>query len=157
MADVFRKKALERRATPDRLDDYINVSNPGVWLVLAAIVAFLAGVLAWGVFGRVNEVQRGVIRVEGGAATLSMDQALASDLDAGDPVEVSGIQGNVVSVSEAAVRVAALSEEEQGALSASGLWAAQATVSIDLPDGVYPAEVTLVSINPVELLLNSKA
>lgn len=157
MAEVFRKKALERRATPDHLDDYINVSNPGVWFVLAAIVAFLLGVAAWGVFGRVNEVQAGVVRVQGGAATLFMDQTLASDLNAGDAVEVSGVKGSVVSVSEGAVRVSSLSEEEQGVLSASGNWAAQASLSIELPDGTYRAEVTLVSINPVELLFNSKA
>lgn len=156
MAEVFRKKALERRATPDHLDDYINVSNPGVWIVLVAIIAFLIGIVIWGVFGRVDEVQSGVARVEGGAATLYLSQSLAEGLNAGDAVEVSGVKGSVVSVADGDVRIDSLPDEVKSALGNSSQWAAKAQLSIDLPDGTYKADVTLVSINPVQLLLSSK-
>lgn len=56
MADVFRKKSLERMATPDHLDDYINASRPSVWIILAAIVAFLVGLGIWCVFGQVDGI-----------------------------------------------------------------------------------------------------
>lgn len=51
MADIFRKKSLDAAASPEHLDDYINVSNPSVWLVLGAIIVFLAAVGVWCVFG----------------------------------------------------------------------------------------------------------
>ena len=54
MADIFRKKTLERISNPERLDDYINVSNPSVWLILAAILVFLAGFGVWVVFGHID-------------------------------------------------------------------------------------------------------
>ncbi len=54
MADIFRKKSLDNIATPDHLDDYINVSNPSVWIILAAIIVFLLGVFIWCFFGQLE-------------------------------------------------------------------------------------------------------
>ena len=56
MADIFRKKSLDNIATPDHLDDYINVSNPSVWVILGAIIVFLAGVVIWCFFGRIGDI-----------------------------------------------------------------------------------------------------
>lgn len=54
MADIFRKKSLDAAASPDHLDDYINVSNPSVWVVLGAIIVFLLAVGVWCVFGQLD-------------------------------------------------------------------------------------------------------
>ena len=43
MSDLFRKKSMEKVTSPEQLNDYIRVSNPGVWTVLAAVVILLAG------------------------------------------------------------------------------------------------------------------
>lgn len=54
MSDLFRKKSIEKVTSPEQLNDYIRVSNPGVWTVLAAVVILLAGACVWGVFGRLD-------------------------------------------------------------------------------------------------------
>lgn len=154
MAEIFRKEALERRATPDKLDDYIKVSNPSVWLVLGAIVLFLAGLGIWCVFGTIADVQTGIVTVEDGTATLVMDQAAAADLNTGDEVEVSGVTGTVVAVSPDALPVSSLDSSTQKELAAKSSWASEAAVSINLPDGTYPANVTVAKIDPIQLLLN---
>lgn len=41
---IFRKKSVERVSSPEQLSDYIRVSNPSVWMTLAAIIVLLAGV-----------------------------------------------------------------------------------------------------------------
>ncbi len=156
MAEVFRKSALERRATPDKLDDYINVSNPGIWLVLAAIIAFLVGLLAWGVFGNVDDVQPGVVHVENGTAVCYIDQSNANALNVGDAVSVAGVDGSVVSITPAAVNTSELSAKERERLGSSVTWAVESTLSIELPDGTYDADVTVASINPIELLFSSR-
>ncbi len=156
MAEIFRKSALERRATPDRLDDYINVSNPGIWLVLAAIVAFLVGLLTWGILGNVDDVQPGVVHVENGQAVCYLAQGKASNFDAGDTVSVAGVEGSVVSVSPAAVSTTELGKKEQKLLGSSTTWVVAASLSIELPDGTYDADVTVASINPLELLFSSR-
>ena len=41
-------------SSPEQLNDYIKVTNPGVWMALAAIVILLIGVCVWGVFGKLE-------------------------------------------------------------------------------------------------------
>ena len=57
MNDLFRKKNLDRIASPEQLDEYIRVTTPSVWLVLLAVVILLAGILIWSCFG-VVEVEK---------------------------------------------------------------------------------------------------
>ena len=51
---VFREKSVTQVASPEQLNDYIRVSTPAVWLVLAAIVLLLISVIVWGCLGRVE-------------------------------------------------------------------------------------------------------
>lgn len=52
--NIFREKSLERVSSPEALNDYIRVTTPSVWIVLAATVLLLLGMLAWSVFGTVE-------------------------------------------------------------------------------------------------------
>jgi hypothetical protein len=56
MSDTFRKKSLDNASAPEHLDDYINVANPSVWIILGAIIAFLLGVGIWCIFGQVDGI-----------------------------------------------------------------------------------------------------
>lgn len=40
---LFRKSSIERVSSPEQLNDYIKVTNSGVWLVLAAVIMLLVG------------------------------------------------------------------------------------------------------------------
>ena len=52
--DLFRGKDGEKTVSPEQLDDYIHVSNPSAWIVLAAFAVLLVGICIWGVFGRLD-------------------------------------------------------------------------------------------------------
>lgn len=54
MSELFREKSLERISTPEKLNDYIKVTTPSVWLVLLAVVFLLVGILAWSALGTVS-------------------------------------------------------------------------------------------------------
>ena len=65
MSELFRKKSLDKVSSPEELNDYIRVTSPSVWLILAAILILIVGILAWCVFGTVkgytsdgNEVEK---------------------------------------------------------------------------------------------------
>ena len=51
---VFRQKNIDRVSSPEQLNDYIRVTTPSVWLVLAALVLLLIGMLVWSVLGTVE-------------------------------------------------------------------------------------------------------
>jgi hypothetical protein len=54
---VTTSETEETLHSPEKLNDYIKVSNPGVWLVLGSIAALLVGVLVWSV---VYELPEGI-------------------------------------------------------------------------------------------------
>ncbi|MCR5626865.1 MAG: hypothetical protein K6F99_06070 [Lachnospiraceae bacterium] len=51
---IFREKSIERVSSPEKLNDYIRVSSPSVWLIMGAIIVLLLGLLIWSVFGTVT-------------------------------------------------------------------------------------------------------
>ena len=51
---IFRKKSLDHISSPEEIDDYIQVTKPGMWLVLAAIVLMLTAVIIWGIAGEIE-------------------------------------------------------------------------------------------------------
>ena len=51
--NLFRKEALERAATPEQLDQIMQVVNPSKWLPIAAISSLVMAGLAWSIFGRI--------------------------------------------------------------------------------------------------------
>ena len=52
---LFKKSSVERFTSPEKLNDYIQVSNPSSWMVLVAALAVLLGMLIWGFFGELTE------------------------------------------------------------------------------------------------------
>ena len=47
-------KKIKKVDSPEQLNQYIRLSNPGVWILLIAIVVLLIGVCAWGFFGKID-------------------------------------------------------------------------------------------------------
>lgn len=52
--NIFREKSIERIESPEKLNDYLKVTSPGVWIVLGTLIVLLVGVCIWGVFGRID-------------------------------------------------------------------------------------------------------
>lgn len=41
---LYRKSQQDKLTSPEDLNNYIKVTNPGVWIILSTIIAFLLGV-----------------------------------------------------------------------------------------------------------------
>lgn len=54
MNGIFRQKSIDKVSSPEKLDNYIRVTTPSVWITLAAILVLLAGAIIWGIFGEVT-------------------------------------------------------------------------------------------------------
>ena len=66
--EIFRKKSLDKVKSPENLDDFIQVTNPGVWLLLVGVIVLLIGACVWGIFGNIDSTVPVVVRVENGTA-----------------------------------------------------------------------------------------
>jgi len=68
----FRKKPLEKISSPDKLDEAMKVTNPGLWSVLIACLALVVGGIVWFALGTVPETAeaRGIIFPDDGAVTV---------------------------------------------------------------------------------------
>jgi len=61
--ELFRKKSLENVSSPEKLDEYVRVTNPGVWSVLIACIAILVAAAVWFAVGRIPDTldMKGII------------------------------------------------------------------------------------------------
>ena len=136
--EIFRKKSLEKIQSPESLDDYVRVSNPGVWLLLVAIIALLGGACLWGTLGRIETTVKARAVVSGGDVVCYLTAADATDVEQGDVVRIADSEG-VVSLIEPCP---------------SGSDVCATVDGIVIEDGTYPSEVVTESIKPLSFVFN---
>ena len=161
MSRVFRQKSIDRIASPDRLDEYIRVSNPSAWMILGVIILLIVGAAIWACFATLTDVKPGVVTVQNGQAICYLNQADAADFDAGDAVTITGsdAQGSIANVFPNVTPLEALPTAVQEATpteqNETG-WFCSAAVNITLPDGTYEAHITTQSYSPLALLFGQE-
>ncbi|MDD4169463.1 MAG: hypothetical protein PHD36_04255 [Desulfotomaculaceae bacterium] len=52
---IFRKSSLERISSPEQLNEYVKITNPGVWAVLLGLFALLIAIAIWAYAGSIPE------------------------------------------------------------------------------------------------------
>ncbi len=149
---LFRQKTLERVSSPEQMNDYIRVTSPGVWLVLAAVSALLAGLIVWPALGRLETTVTAVAAAgPGGEAILYIAE---EDMDAVRACQTVHIGGEDFTLSE----VAAAGSFEAYVLHVGGLeagqWVYPAKLDAALDEGVYEARIVVDSVSPISFLLN---
>ena len=62
---IFRQKSIDRISSPEEFDEYVRVSNPGIWFLLLAVLAILIAVICWGFLGRIENRVDAAIECDG--------------------------------------------------------------------------------------------
>lgn len=153
---IFRKASIERVSSPEQLNDYVRVSNPGVWMILAAIIVLLIGVCIWGIFGRLDTKIATAGTCENGIFTCYVTEEKAAKIQSGMTVNVDG---NALSVSEISAKPISVSADMDDYLLhlggfSEGEWLYEVTASSALSDGTYKAEIVTESVSPMSFILN---
>lgn len=160
-SSIFNRKAQEKLRSPDDLDKYVRVTNPSVWAVLAACVALLAGLLAWGVFGSVSTSVSGDGVVLEGRALCYLSADDVARLHVGDQALVGGKKmkvAEVAAIPSSRDEVAAvLGSDYLTETLVEGGWATQVVLQGDvtgLAEGV-PLQVTITTerVAPITLVM----
>ena len=136
--ELFRKKSLDKVKSPESLDDYIQVSNPSVWLLLVSVIVLLAGACIWGIFGHIDSTVPANILAENGAVVCTAADEDISSVQAGMTVRFHNFEAVISEIRQEAGLgyVCALQSEQT------------------IPDGFYEGEIVISSIRPISFVLN---
>ena len=74
---VFREKSVKRIASPEQLQDYMRVTTPGTWMVLAAVILLLAGLIISSALVNVESTIPGQATVEEDGLLLQIELPLS--------------------------------------------------------------------------------
>ena len=154
---IFRKKSLDKVSSPEQLNDYIRVSNPGVWLVLAAVIVLLIGVCVWGIFGRLETTVGSAAVVKDGEMTLYVKEEYLGKITEGMTVRVKENEYLIASVETKPQTIPEGFDEYMLHLSGMhvGEWVfGVSAMQTDLADGVYEAEIVIESIAPMSFIFD---
>ena len=135
--EIFRQKSLDKVKSPESLDDYIRVSNPGVWLLLVSVIVLLAGACVWGAFGHVDSTVDTSVHVANGTAVCRIAEENIVSVKEGMTVRFEGSE-------------AVISEIERDGQGYIGFLETDNTAS----DGFYEGKIVIKSVKPISFVLN---
>jgi hypothetical protein len=149
--ELFRKNAVERISSPEQLNDYIHVTSPAIWMTLVGIIVILAGMIVWGIVGRLNTVEVGAGVVSGGELTVYVSPNARTGIKEGMTMTVQGEETQVETISELTETVP--NDMDPYVLEPCGLEVGgQAYVvsgKTSVPDGIYTVSIVVESIQPI--------
>ena len=134
---LYRQKSIDRISSPEQLNDYLRVTNVSVWVILAAIIILLAGMLLWSATATIESYTEGSSQVQGGVMTIRFqDQQFAKKVEAGMPVRAG----------DAETVISSIGRDSNGLIIA--------TANTSLADGFYPVRVSYKQTQVMSLLFD---
>ena len=133
---LFRKKSMERISSPEKLEDYMRVTNPGIWMVLSAVIVLLVGLIACASVGKVETKFPVEAGVSDGTASVLLDADTEYTVQEGMILRIGSTDTKIEYVRKLAAGETAVSAE------------------VSLPDGTYDGEIVTESISPISFLIN---
>ena len=128
---------VRRMSSPEQLNDYLKVTSPKIWLLLAAVVLLIGGLLLWSGFTTIESYATGSAHAVGGELVVTFDDpAKASKVQPGMELEVGDVDTEVLTVG----------------VDADGNPVASARANI--PDGMYTVRVGYKTTQVISMLLN---
>lgn len=151
---IFRDKSIERISSPDQLNDYVKLSNPGIWFILAAIMIILAGACVLGIFGHIDSTVPGVGIAKDGRMVCLVKKEYGDRFEKDMTVKVDGEEYNAalrnskpVTVWETTDPYALFVGDMQ-----PGEWVYEIDVEGIFTDGSYEAQLVTERISPLSFL-----
>ena len=152
---LFREKSLEAIESPESLNDYLRVTSPGVWLILAAVITLLVGGLLWSILGRIETTAELAVSSQGGKAVCYVPYEKLEDVLQQGSVTLDGQSYTLAPGDEASMTI--ISEETSPFVRLMGnLQMGDVVVEVplnaELNDGAYKATAVTESLRPLSLL-----
>lgn len=135
--EIFRQKSLDKVKSPESLDDYIQVANPSIWLVLISIVLLLIGACIWGVFGHIDSVIETKVYVEDSVIVCNIPEENASSVEEGMAVRFNDCEATVKDIKKIDKNYVCELQSDQ-----------------PITDGIYDGSIVIKSVKPMNFIMN---
>ncbi len=138
--EIYRKKVLDKAKSPDNLDDYIHLSNPGVWLLLVSVIVLLVGALIWGIFGKIDSTTPTTVFVKDKQVVCIVAEKDLPSVQVGSKVKFDKYEAEIVEIGGHV-------ENQVGYV---------CTLSMnEMPEeGFYDGKIIIASFHPLSFVLN---
>ena len=153
---LFRERSLEAIESPESMNDYLQVTSPGVWIILASVIAILIGTVLWGIFGRINTyVNVAVVSSIEEQTCYVPYKKLESVISAG----IVAVDGHEYSLRmDTDTKTVIISESTNPYIRVAGDFeigdvAVAIPVEENLTEGIYTGTVKTESLQPISLLI----
>lgn len=153
--NVFRQKSINKINSPESLNDYVKVTNPSVWIILAGVLILIIGALVFGMVGKVDTKVNAVAEVNNGTITVYVDEADAKSIETGMAVNIGGTVCEITNIPDRPVKAMDVDEYvlHVGNMDYSQ-WVYPVVVGGTCNDGVYAASVTVERVSPMSYVFN---
>ncbi|MBR6103004.1 MAG: hypothetical protein IKP95_11285 [Ruminococcus sp.] len=132
---IFRQSSVDNINSPEQLTDYLRVTNPGVWIILAAVIVLIGGLFVWSMVGNLETVAPAVAIVTDSQATIIVSEG-------GGAVKT----GQTVRAGNEEFIITAVETDDYGVV--------RAYAPVLLKNGKYDVKIVTESIHPIEFLFN---
>ena len=149
MSEAAQERKRSRITSPEQLHDYIHVTNPNLWILLAMIIAMLAGLIILGSTVTMENTMNAQAEVLGMAdekestllsCTLTGERRGMARI--GMEVRVAGQEGTITELIGDEDQIVALAVLDEG--------------SAKLKEGTYDAVIVLEKTTPLSFLLGNQ-
>lgn len=151
-------KKLKKVNSPDQLNQYIRLSNPGVWILLLAIVVLLVGVCIWGYFGKIDTKIKTVVISDNYTSYLYVKEEDMAKIKNGMQVELNKNENifEITDIEETPEKVTDDMDEYARHLGnfQVGEWVYKCRLNKNVKEGTYSANIIIESIAPMTFITN---
>lgn len=151
-------KKLKKVDSPEQLNQYIRLSNPGVWILLLAIVVLLVGVCIWGYFGKIDTKIKTVAVSDNSSSYLYVKEEDLPKIENGMSVELNNNENTfeIIDIEESPEKVTENIDEYARHLGnlQIGEWVYKCRLDKNIKEGAYSANIIIESIAPMTFITN---
>ena len=141
-SQIFREKSVERISSPEQLQDYMRVTTPGVWMVIAAVIVLLAGMIVSSAVVKMESTisEQGVVDEDGRLLLIGLPMEQRELVEPGMPVRVANLDAKVSMIFQLEGELQVMAE----------LTDPEAKLS----PGTYDVEIVTETVTPISFLFN---
>lgn len=154
-SEIFREKSIKRVNSPEKLDEYLKVTSPSVWLILIGIIIVLIGFIVWGYYGELKTyVNTGCIVAENNAYCYVKEEDI-SKVSKGMTLVINE---NEYSVEEVGYQGTTIPQDYDYLRHLIGIDENEFVLPVlckcNLSDGMYQGKIIVEKISPLVFILN---